>query len=85
MSESAKESGRYPSLPPVYSERGNAQIVRRHILPAVIPTLLTVATLELAILMLAESSLSFLGLGVQPPDISWELMVSDGRNNLIEA
>lgn len=61
------------------------RIIRRHILPSVTPTLLTICTLELAFIMLAESSLSFLGLGIQPPDISWGLMVSDGRNYLTTA
>jgi peptide/nickel transport system permease protein len=62
-----------------------ARIIRRHILPAVTPTLLTVSTLELAFMMLAESSLSFLGLGIQPPEVSWGLMVAEGRNYLIKA
>lgn len=61
------------------------RIIWRHILPSVMPTLLTIGTLELAFIMLAESSLSFLGLGIQPPEISWGLMVSDGRNYLTTA
>jgi peptide/nickel transport system permease protein len=51
----------------------------------VVPTLITVATLDFAFIMLAESSLSFLGLGIQPPEISWGLMVADGRNYLSSA
>ncbi len=47
-----------------------------------LPTLLTVATLDFCYVMLAESSLSFLGIGIQPPDISWGLMVSQGRTYL---
>ncbi|MDN3712994.1 hypothetical protein QWZ10_16800 [Paracoccus cavernae] len=39
----------------------------RHILPVVLPTLMTIATLDFAFVMLAESSLSFLGIGIQPP------------------
>ena len=61
------------------------RIVWRHILPVVAPTLITVATLEFAFIMLAESSLSFLGLGIQPPEMSWGLMVADGRNYLSSA
>jgi peptide/nickel transport system permease protein len=61
------------------------RIVWRHILPVVAPTLITVATLDFAFIMLAESSLSFLGLGIQPPEISWGLMVADGRNYLSSA
>ncbi|SDS60133.1 ABC transporter permease [Actinoplanes derwentensis] len=57
-------------------------IIRRHIVPIVLPTLLTVATLDFCYVMLAESSLSFLGIGVQPPDVSWGLMVAQGRDQL---
>ncbi|GAA1671479.1 ABC transporter permease [Mycolicibacterium murale] len=46
-------------------------IITRHVLPVVLPTLLTVATLDFCYVMLAESSLSFLGIGIQPPDVSW--------------
>ena len=61
---------------------GTGWIVLRHILPMVVPTVLTIATLEFAFVMLTEAGLSFLGLGIQPPDISWGLMVSEGRNYL---
>jgi peptide/nickel transport system permease protein len=54
-------------------------IIVRHIFPIVLPTLLTIATLDFSTVTLAESALSFLGLGIQPPDVSWGLMVSDGR------
>ena len=61
------------------------RILRLHITPIILPTLLTVASLDLANVMLAESSLSFLGIGVQPPGITWGLMVADGRNYLATA
>jgi peptide/nickel transport system permease protein len=61
------------------------RIIFRHILPVVAPTLLTIATLDFAFVMLAESSLSFLGIGVQPPDITWGLMVAQGRPYLTTA
>jgi peptide/nickel transport system permease protein len=61
------------------------RILRLHIAPVILPTLLTVASLDLANVMLAESSLSFLGIGVQPPSITWGLMVADGRNYLTSA
>jgi len=51
----------------------------RHVLPMVVPTLLTIATVEFALVMLAESGLSFLGIGIQPPQASWGLMVAQGR------
>ncbi len=54
-------------------------IAVRHIVPLVLPTLLIIAALDFAYVMLAESALSFLGIGVQPPDITWGLMVAEGR------
>lgn len=54
-------------------------LIIRHILPLVLPTLLIVAGLDFAMVILAESALSFLGMGIQPPDITWGLMVADGR------
>jgi peptide/nickel transport system permease protein len=61
------------------------RIVVRHILPMVLPTLLTIATLDFAFVMLAESSLSFLGIGIQPPEVTWGLMVAQGRPYLTNA
>lgn len=61
---------------------GSGRIVRGHVLPILLPTLLTVATLDFCYVMLAESSLSFLGVGIQPPEVSWGLMVSQGRTYL---
>jgi peptide/nickel transport system permease protein len=60
-------------------------LIFRHILPIVTPTLITIATLDFSYMMLTESSLSFLGLGVQSPDVSWGLMVAEGRNYLVSA
>jgi peptide/nickel transport system permease protein len=61
---------------------GGLRIVLRHIAPSVLPTLITVATLDFAFVMLAESALSFLGIGIQPPEVTWGLMVAEGRNYL---
>ncbi|WP_405825493.1 dipeptide/oligopeptide/nickel ABC transporter permease/ATP-binding protein [Streptomyces sp. NBC_00838] len=61
---------------------GTWPTINRHILPIAMPTLLTVATLDFCFVMLTESSLSFLGIGIQPPDISWGLMVAQGRQYL---
>lgn len=61
------------------------RIIFRHILPVVFPTLVTIATLDFALVMLAESALSFLGIGIQPPEITWGLMVSQGRPYLTSA
>lgn len=61
------------------------RILFRHILPVVIPTLVTIATLDFAFVMLAESSLSFLGIGIQPPEITWGLMIAQGKQYLANA
>ena len=61
------------------------RIIFRHILPVILPTLVTIATLDFALVVLVESSLSFLGIGIQPPEITWGLMVSQGRSYLTTA
>lgn len=66
-------------------EASNRRIVFQHILPVVFPTLVTIATLDFAFVMLAESSLSFLGIGIQAPEITWGLMVAQGRPYLTNA
>jgi len=63
----------------------NKRIIFLHILPIIIPTMVTIATLDFAFVMLAESSLSFLGIGIQPPEITWGLMVAQGRPYLTTA
>jgi peptide/nickel transport system permease protein len=57
-------------------------IMLRHILPNILPSFIVVSTLSVASSILIEASLSFLGLGIQPPRISWGIMLSDGRNYL---
>ncbi len=58
------------------------RILLQHIAPMVLPTLINLAALEMAFVMLVESGLSFLGIGIQPPEVTWGLMVADGRNYL---
>jgi len=58
------------------------RIILRHMLPNLLGPLLVLATLELAVMMLTEASLSFLGLGIQPPESSWGLMLAEGREYL---
>jgi len=60
-------------------------LLRRHILPNIVPGLVVYATLFMANAILLEAALSFLGLGVQPPTASWGLMVSTGRDVLLVA
>ena len=61
------------------------RIMRRHILPNCLPTLLVLFTLNIPASILTESSLSFLGLGIQPPNASWGLMINTGRQYLYNA
>lgn len=61
------------------------RIIFRHITPVVLPTVATILTVDFAFVMLAESGLSFLGIGIQPPDITWGLMVAQGRSYLSSA
>ncbi|HEX5934180.1 MAG TPA: ABC transporter permease [Pseudorhizobium sp.] len=63
----------------------NSRILFRHIAPLVLPTLVTIAAIDFATAILAESSLSFLGLGIQPPDFTWGAMVANGRGYLATA
>ncbi len=61
---------------------GPMRIITRHILPNALAPVLVSATLGVAGAILVESSLSFLGLGVQPPDPSWGNMLTDGKEVL---
>ncbi|WP_243543882.1 ABC transporter permease [Pseudodesulfovibrio tunisiensis] len=61
---------------------GPARIILRHILPNAVAPVLVSATLGVAGAILVESSLSFLGLGVQPPDASWGNMLMEGKEVL---
>ena len=56
-----------------------ARIVMTEIMPNIVNHLIVIATLEMAHAILLEAALSFLGLGVQPPEPSWGLMVSEGK------
>ena len=60
-------------------------VMRRHILPNCLSTMLVLFTLNVPASILTESSLSFLGLGVQPPNASWGLMINVGRQYLYTA
>jgi peptide/nickel transport system permease protein len=63
----------------------NGRLIFRHLLPLAATPILVIATLEIARMIVIESSLSFLGLGVQPPRASWGSMVADGRDYLLIA
>jgi peptide/nickel transport system permease protein len=62
-----------------------ARIVLRHVLPNVLSSIVVIATLELARAIVLEATISFLGLGIQPPTPSWGGMVQEGREYLDSA
>jgi peptide/nickel transport system permease protein len=61
---------------------GDRAIMARHVAPNVLPPLVVVATFSVARTVIAEASLSFLGLGIPPPAPSWGAMLDEGRNYL---
>ena len=61
------------------------RIVVRHLLPLIAAPLVVEATFGVAAVVIAESGLSFLGLGVQPPESSWGSMIRDGVRYLLVA
>ena len=61
------------------------RILARHVLPSAYPAVLVQASLGMAAAIIAEASLSFLGLGVQPPTPSWGAMLDAGRGHLLDA
>ena len=61
------------------------RIVLRHLIPNMTADLIVQSTITFALAVVIESSLSFLGLGTQPPEPSWGLMLKDARNYLLQA
>ncbi len=62
---------------------GDLRTMIMHILPNALPTMIVLITLQLGMLILAEASLSFLGIGIKPPGAAWGSMVSDGYRYLL--
>lgn len=60
----------------------NMKIIFKHVMPNVISSFIVISTLSVASIIILEASLSFLGLGVQPPTVSWGGMLSEGRDYL---
>ncbi len=75
-----KETGFVEAIESVGATTG--RILARHVLPNTFSSLIVLATLELSRLIILEATLSFLGLGVQPPTASWGGMIGDGREYL---
>lgn len=61
------------------------RILLRHVLPNVANTLIVLATLQVGVVILEESSLSFIGAGIPRPNPSWGVMVADGRDQILTA
>jgi peptide/nickel transport system permease protein len=62
---------------------GRRRVIRRHILPNVLNTTMVLASLTIGVVIIAEASLSFLGVGVPPPQPAWGLMLSEARPTLM--
>ena len=62
-----------------------SRILIRHVFPNIISNVLVLATLNLGTIIVLESTLSFLGLGVQPPTPSWDNMLNDGKAYMVQA
>jgi peptide/nickel transport system permease protein len=62
---------------------GSLRTMLRHILPNCLPPLIVLITMQIGAAILAEAGLSFLGVGIQPPNAAWGTMVSDGQSYLL--
>ncbi|MEU7749574.1 ABC transporter permease [Nonomuraea sp. NPDC049158] len=62
-----------------------SRVMFGHLLPNAVAPVIVIATINLGGFISAEAALSFLGVGVQSPDISWGLMIADARNRFLEA
>jgi peptide/nickel transport system permease protein len=61
------------------------RIMFRHLLPNVAPLIIVIATLQLGLMVILESSLSYIGVGVEPPTSSWGRMLNDGQMYMVVA
>jgi oligopeptide transport system permease protein len=60
----------------------HTRIIFRHLLPNVLGPVIVIATLTVPAVMLLEAFLSFLGLGIQPPNASWGVLINEGQQNM---
>lgn len=67
------------------SGQGSFGIIRKHILPSLVPVIIVSATNNIASSILMESSLSFLGFGIQPPNATWGSMLNSAQGHIIDA
>ena len=61
------------------------QVLRREVLPSVAMMLTSMALLTLPLLMVAEASLGYIGLGIRPPEPTWGNMIAEGGNGIFES
>lgn len=64
---------------------GPVRVARRHVLPNAAAPVIVIMTINLGVYIAAEAALSYLGIGIQPPSISWGLMVSDAQERFLTA
>lgn len=80
------EALRVAEMPYVEAARASGTtdfyMIVRHVLPNILPPVIVQSTISLAFAILAEAGLSFLGLGTQPPEASWGLMIQTSRDYL---
>jgi peptide/nickel transport system permease protein len=67
------------------SGQSSFKIITMHIIPSILSTIIVAATINIASAILMESSLSFLGLGIQQPDSSWGSMLNNAQGYISEA
>jgi peptide/nickel transport system permease protein len=60
-------------------------VILRHLLPNVLPTAMIVASTDVGLMITLTAGLSFIGLGVQPPDVDWGVLVADGARYISSA
>ena len=63
----------------------NLRVIARHVLPNTLAPILVIASSQFATMVILESGLSFLGMGIQPPQPSWGVMLAEGRDYLSNA
>lgn len=64
---------------------GGGRIIVKHVLPNALAPVIVVATINLGVFIATEATLSFLGIGLQPPTISWGIMISDAQQRFLQA
>lgn len=69
----------------VVANAGPLRIIRAHLLPNLVPTILVLMTLQFGRGLIIEAAITFIGLGIQPPDTAWGTLIAEGRTELESA